>query len=62
MIAMDKEKKLFLLMEEQIERTREHMRQMAGELGFLHPDVVRCSEQLDELLLNYYAVMGKKEQ
>lgn len=46
-------------MEDEIERTREHMSQMAGRLGVLHPDVVRCSEVLDELLLQYYAIMWK---
>lgn len=42
--------------EEEIERMRERMSRMAGQLGVLHPDVVRCSEHLDKLLLQYYAI------
>lgn len=59
MIAMVEETVPHGLIEE-IERTREHMKQMAGRLGFLHPDVVRCSEHLDQLLLEYYALIGNK--
>lgn len=49
-------------LEWEIEQNREEMRSLADQLGFLHPEVIRCSERLDELLLQYYAVFryGRK--
>ncbi|MBD0383432.1 aspartyl-phosphate phosphatase Spo0E family protein [Paenibacillus sp. WST5] len=29
---------------------------LSNEYGFLHPEVQQCSQQLDELLLQYYAI------
>ncbi|MFC4076013.1 Spo0E family sporulation regulatory protein-aspartic acid phosphatase [Salinithrix halophila] len=37
-------------LEREIEITRARMEQMARELGFTHPAVVKISQQLDELL------------
>lgn len=39
-----------------IERKRSHMNRLADELGHVHPTVMVVSQQLDELLLQYYAV------
>lgn len=49
-------------LEWEIEQKREEMRHLAVKLGFLHPDVVRCSERLDVLLMQYYAAVqhGRK--
>lgn len=41
---------------EQIESTRAQMNRMADELGYIHPEVMRCSQKLDELLLQYYDI------
>jgi hypothetical protein len=41
---------------EEIETVRGEMVGLAMELGFLHPDVQRCSRKLDQLILHYYAV------
>lgn len=40
----------------QIELTRSQMNRLADELGHVHPNVLRCSLMLDELLLKYYAI------
>jgi hypothetical protein len=39
-----------------IERKRSHMNRLADELGHVHPTVMIVSQQLDELLLQYYAI------
>lgn len=39
-----------------IERKRSHMNKLAEELGHVHPAVMVVSQQLDELLLQYYAL------
>ncbi|WJH32255.1 aspartyl-phosphate phosphatase Spo0E family protein [Paenibacillus aurantius] len=45
----------------EIELARQKMVHLTNELGFLHPDVVKCSENLDELLLEFYR-MNRVEQ
>lgn len=42
----------------EIEAARAEMNRLADELGVRHPAVVRASQMLDELLLQYYAVYG----
>lgn len=37
-----------------IEIKREEMYKKAEDLGFTHPQVVKCSQELDELLNNYF--------
>ena len=37
-----------------IEIKRKNMYKKAKELGFTHPQVVNCSQELDELLNNYF--------
>lgn len=41
-------------MSSQIERLRGQMVSLGTRYGLLHPEVQQCSEQLDELLLEYY--------
>jgi hypothetical protein len=38
----------------EIEHARERMVRLGVELGLMHPEVHRCSELLDELLLRFY--------
>lgn len=38
----------------EIELVRSHMVQLVVQYGFMHPEVQRCSSQLDILLLQYY--------
>lgn len=38
----------------EIERVREQMVSLGGRLGFMHSEVQRCSQQLDDLLIKYY--------
>ncbi|SDE03754.1 Spo0E like sporulation regulatory protein [Paenibacillus sp. UNCCL117] len=40
----------------EIEHTRERMVRLGVELGLMHPEVHRCSEQLDLLLLRFYYI------
>ncbi|WP_312029605.1 aspartyl-phosphate phosphatase Spo0E family protein [Paenibacillus sedimenti] len=40
----------------EIEQLRGQMVILSNEYGFLHPEVQQCSQQLDELLLQYYAI------
>ncbi|TDF98969.1 aspartyl-phosphate phosphatase Spo0E family protein [Paenibacillus piri] len=40
----------------EIEKVRTHMVHLAGEFGFLHPEVQHCSKQLDSLLIQYYLI------
>lgn len=42
----------------EIESARAHMNRLADELGVRHPAVVKASQMLDELLLQYYALTG----
>jgi flagellar biosynthesis regulator FlbT len=42
---------------QEIEMYREQLVRLVGQYGFLHPEVVQCSERLDKLLLEY---MGRK--
>ncbi|WP_438446483.1 Spo0E family sporulation regulatory protein-aspartic acid phosphatase [Gorillibacterium sp. sgz5001074] len=39
-----------------IENKRSLMNRLADELGIVHPAVMRASQQLDELLLQYYSI------
>ena len=41
-------------MSSQIEYLRGQMVSLGTRYGLLHPEVQQCSEQLDELLLEYY--------
>ena len=43
-------KKLLIL---RIETKRKAMYKKANDLGFTHPEVVNCSQELDELLNKY---------
>jgi hypothetical protein len=38
----------------EIERVRTQMIQLGDQYGLMHPEVHRCSNQLDQLLLRYY--------
>ncbi|MEK8132441.1 aspartyl-phosphate phosphatase Spo0E family protein [Paenibacillus filicis] len=38
----------------EIEHNRQRMVRLGVELGLMHPEVQRCSEQLDVLLLRFY--------
>ncbi|MBO9608258.1 MAG: aspartyl-phosphate phosphatase Spo0E family protein [Paenibacillaceae bacterium] len=40
---------------EQIEAVRRRMVALGERHGFLHPDVMACSQWLDRLLLEYYS-------
>jgi hypothetical protein len=42
----------------EIESARAQMNRLADELGVRHPAVVKASQMLDELLLQYYALTG----
>ncbi|MER2031077.1 MAG: aspartyl-phosphate phosphatase Spo0E family protein [Solibacillus sp.] len=41
---------LKLILKLRIETKRKHMYKKANDLGFTHPEVVNCSQELDELL------------
>lgn len=41
---------LKILLKLRIESKRKHMYKKANDLGFTHPEVVNCSQELDELL------------
>ncbi|WP_350340522.1 aspartyl-phosphate phosphatase Spo0E family protein [Paenibacillus hexagrammi] len=45
----------------EIEQLRGQMVSLGSMYGFLHPDVQRCSRQLDQLLLQYYALRGNNQ-
>jgi hypothetical protein len=38
----------------EIELARSHMVKLVDQYGFMHPEVQRCSSQLDVLLLKFY--------
>lgn len=40
---------------EEIETLRRRMVALGNQFGFLHPEVMACSQRLDQLLLDYYA-------
>ncbi|OCT16773.1 hypothetical protein A8709_07850 [Paenibacillus pectinilyticus] len=44
-----------------IEQLRGQMVSLGISYGFLHPDVQKCSRDLDQLLLQYYAI-GRPKQ
>nr|WP_245247274.1 MULTISPECIES: aspartyl-phosphate phosphatase Spo0E family protein [unclassified Paenibacillus] len=39
----------------EIEEVRGHLVSLGIQFGLMHPEVQRCSQQLDELLLRFYA-------
>lgn len=41
----------------EIEKAREKLNDLGNKLGHLHPEVVRSSEKLDRLLLQFYRVV-----
>ena len=43
-----------------IEQLRGQMVALGTEYGFLHPEVQQCSRELDQLLLQYYAIQRKQ--
>ncbi|WNR45640.1 aspartyl-phosphate phosphatase Spo0E family protein [Paenibacillus roseipurpureus] len=43
-----------------IEQLRGEMVSLGTSFGFLHPDVQKCSQDLDQLLLQYYALGSSK--
>ncbi len=47
---------------EQIELHRKRLIELADRFGFLHPKVMKASQQLDVLLLRYYELDRKKLQ
>jgi hypothetical protein len=47
--------------EREIERVREQMVKLGAIYGFLHPDVQRCSKQLDSLLIQFYTLRNATE-
>lgn len=47
---------------EKIERTRARMNHLADELGYVHPKVLFVSQQLDLLLLEFYALTAGKHR
>jgi hypothetical protein len=40
----------------EIEQARARMVALGCQLGFMHPEVLHCSKQLDELLLRFYEI------
>ncbi|WP_268796194.1 aspartyl-phosphate phosphatase Spo0E family protein [Paenibacillus sp. Soil750] len=44
-----------------IEQLRGQMVSLGTSHGFLHPDVQKCSRDLDQLLLQYYATRRSKQ-
>ncbi|WP_246302802.1 aspartyl-phosphate phosphatase Spo0E family protein [Paenibacillus plantarum] len=44
-----------------IEQLRGKMVSLGTSHGFLHPDVQKCSRDLDQLLLQYYATRRSKQ-
>ncbi|WP_189011753.1 aspartyl-phosphate phosphatase Spo0E family protein [Paenibacillus marchantiophytorum] len=44
----------------EIEQLRSQMVILGSTHGFLHPDVQQCSQELDLLLLQYYALRPKQ--
>lgn len=44
---------LKIILKLRIEAKRKHMYKKANVLGFTHPEVVNCSQELDELLNKY---------
>ncbi|TVY08510.1 aspartyl-phosphate phosphatase Spo0E family protein [Paenibacillus cremeus] len=40
----------------EIEKVREQMVRLGCQFGLMHPEVQRCSQQLDVLLIRYYAI------
>ncbi|MFC0211324.1 aspartyl-phosphate phosphatase Spo0E family protein [Paenibacillus chartarius] len=47
---------------EEIEELRSEMVTLGIKFGFLHPDVQLCSKRLDQLLLQYYALVSISQQ
>ncbi|MER2122053.1 MAG: aspartyl-phosphate phosphatase Spo0E family protein [Solibacillus sp.] len=45
--------KLVLILKLRIEAKRKNLYKKANDLGFTHPEVVNCSQKLDELLNKY---------
>ncbi|WP_254777039.1 aspartyl-phosphate phosphatase Spo0E family protein [Paenibacillus sp. yr247] len=43
-----------------IEQLRGQMVTLGNVYGFLHPDVQQCSRDLDQLILQYYAMQPKQ--
>ncbi|BFT69828.1 MULTISPECIES: aspartyl-phosphate phosphatase Spo0E family protein [Paenibacillus] len=43
-----------------IEQLRDQMVALGTEYGFLHPEVQQCSRELDQLILQYYAMQRKQ--
>lgn len=44
----------------EIEQLRGQMVSLGTTYGFLHPEVQQCSRELDQLLLQYYAMRPKQ--
>lgn len=45
--------KLKLIIKLRIETKRKNLYRKANDLGFTHPEVINCSQKLDELLNRY---------
>ncbi|MGE7981867.1 aspartyl-phosphate phosphatase Spo0E family protein [Solibacillus sp. NPDC093137] len=44
---------LKIILKLKIELKRKHLYKRANDLGFTHPEVVNCSQELDEFLNKY---------
>lgn len=44
----------------EIEQVRQRMNTLGGSHGLLHPEVMKCSQQLDELLIQHYALEKRR--
>lgn len=47
---------LKIILKLRIETKRKHMYKKANDLGFTHPEVVNCSQELDELLNKFFDI------
>ncbi|MDQ0901677.1 MULTISPECIES: aspartyl-phosphate phosphatase Spo0E family protein [unclassified Paenibacillus] len=45
----------------EIEQLRGQMVSLGTAYGFLHPEVQQCSRELDQLLLQYYAIRRNRK-
>lgn len=46
----------------EIERVRQRMNRLGGSHGLSHPEVMKCSQQLDELLIQHYVLQKRRGQ
>jgi len=46
----------------EIERVREQMVRLGDQFGLMHPEVQRCSQHLDVLLLRFYEIKQRVKE